>query len=471
MNAPHKTIRRNRGHARRGGFIFVIALGIIVIISALVLVFARNMRAEAMAAAYRTSYVQADAIEQGAEQWVLATIEATPGDAVTITQTPAEAIQLGNGYFWLLRPSQQSDQDYDFGIIDEAGKVNLNTATSDQLMNLPDMTEDVADAIYDWRNDGSQPSSYGAESNYYETLPDPYQAKNAPFETVEELNLVKGMTSQLLFGYDLNRNGQIDASEQAAEGSASILSGVSDDSRGIFNYLTCYSVDPNTTATGSPRINVNSTNTARLQTALTNALGGSRGAQVYATILPYLGSTTGRQPFPNIGAFFVDSGMTATEFGKIADQLTTTNSRQIQGLINVNTAPAAVLACLTGLQQSDAEALVNARASADLSSIAWVFPILTTSKAEAIAGSITSRSFVYSADIVAVSGDGRSYKRVRIVIDDRQSPAKILYRRDLTSYGWPLPPEIRTAMRAGQPPPTGYASSQNGQTGLTGLNF
>jgi type II secretory pathway component PulK len=469
MNGRSRPIRRSRGHARRGGFIFIIALGIIVILTGLVLVFARNMRAEAMAAASRESYVQADAIEQGAEQWVLATIESTPGDAITITQTPAEAIQLGNGYFWLVRPSAQGDQDYDFGIIDEAGKLNLNTVTSDQLMNLPDMTQDIADAIYDWRSPAG--AGGGGESNYYQSLSDPYTEKDAPFETVEELNLVEGITPQLLFGYDANRNGMIDPSEQAAEGSASILSGVNDDSLGIFNDLTCYSVDPNTTSTGGARINVNSTNTARLQRALTSALGGSRGAQVYATILPYLATTGTRTAFPNIGAFFVDSGMTAAEFGKVADQLTTTNSRQIQGLINVNTAPAAVLACLPGLQASDAQALVNARSTADLSSIAWVFPILSNSKAQAIAGAITSRSFIYSADIVAVSGDGRSYKRVRIVVDDRQSPAKILYRRDLTSYGWPLPPEIRTAMRAGQPPPTGYASSGNGQTGMSGLSL
>jgi DNA uptake protein ComE-like DNA-binding protein len=468
MNARSRSIRqthrRRPGQARRGGFIFVIALGIIVILVSLVLVFARNMRAEAMAAASRESYVQADAIEQGAEQWVLATIESTPGDAVTITQTPAEAIQLGNGYFWLVRPSQQSDQDYDFGIIDEAGKLNINTATSDQLMNLPDMTQDIADAIYDWRSTAG--AAAGGESNYYQSLPDPYTEKNAPFETVEELNLVEGITPQLLFGYDTNRNGMIDASEQAAEGSSSILSGVNDDSLGIFNDLTCYSVDPNTTAAGGARVNVNSANTTRLLNTLTSALGSSRGGQIFANLIPFYARTTGRAAFSNIGAFFIDSGMTAAEFGKVADQLTTSTSRQIQGLINVNTASAAVLACLPGLQQSDAQSLVNARSTADLSSIAWVFPILSNSKAQLVAGAITSRSFIYSADIVAVSGDGRSYKRVRIVVDDRQAPAKIIYRRDLSSYGWPLPPEIRTAMRAGQAPPVGYASSGNGQIGL-----
>ena len=42
---------------------------------------------------------------------------------------------------------------------DEAGKVDLNTASRDMLMLLPGMTEDVADCIIDWRDgDSSRPS-------------------------------------------------------------------------------------------------------------------------------------------------------------------------------------------------------------------------------------------------------------------------------------------------------------------------
>ncbi len=65
---------------------------------------------------------------------------------------------------------------------------------------------------------------------------------------------------------------------------------------------------------------------------------------------------------------------------------------------------------------------------------------------------ITGTSFQYSADIVAVSGDGRSFKRVRIVVDARTQPAKIVYRKDLTDLGWPLPPDVRTELRPGAPP-------------------
>jgi hypothetical protein len=56
---------------------------------------------------------------------------------------------------------------------------------------------------------------------------------------------------------------------------------------------------------------------------------------------------------------------------------------------------------------------------------------------------------VYSADIVAVSGDGRAFKREKIVVNVTASPAKIVYRKDLTSLGWPLTPDIRQDLRSG----------------------
>jgi len=62
---------------------------------------------------------------------------------------------------------------------------------------------------------------------------------------------------------------------------------------------------------------------------------------------------------------------------------------------------------------------------------------------------ITSRAYQFSADIVSVSGDGRAFRRCRIVVDARQSPPRVVYRRDLTSLGWPLDPMILDALRAG----------------------
>src|SRR3984957_20597365 len=127
MNRRSVQFRVPRRPPRRGA-IFVLALAVIVILTGLALVFAQEMRTEAMASANRLSYVQADAIEQGAEQWVLAQVESYAPDAVTITQTDAEALQVGGGYFWILSPDPTQDQTYAYGITDECGKLNLSNA-------------------------------------------------------------------------------------------------------------------------------------------------------------------------------------------------------------------------------------------------------------------------------------------------------------------------------------------------------
>jgi general secretion pathway protein K len=43
---------------------------------------------------------------------------------------------------------------------------------------------------------------HGAESDYYTSLRNPYKAKNACFDTLEELFLIKGVTTDILYGND-----------------------------------------------------------------------------------------------------------------------------------------------------------------------------------------------------------------------------------------------------------------------------
>jgi hypothetical protein len=149
--------------------------------------------------------------------------------------------------------------------------------------------------------------------------------------------------------------------------------------------------------------------------------------------------------------FYARTGLTATEFRAIADQVTTSSASVLRGMINVNTAPWEVLACLPGLEDSDVATLLSKRAEsgADLSSIAWVAEALRPEKAAGIGGSVTVRSYQFSADIVSVAGDGRAFKRCRIVVDASTSPPKVIYHQDLTHLGWPLAPEILEELRAG----------------------
>jgi general secretion pathway protein K len=92
-------------------------------------------------------------------------------------------------------------------IIEQESKININRADT-ALLNqiLTTMGADagsislVSDSIQDWidADDATRPA--GAESDYYQGLTPPYNAKNAPIDDIEELQLIKGVTPEMFKG-------------------------------------------------------------------------------------------------------------------------------------------------------------------------------------------------------------------------------------------------------------------------------
>lgn len=149
---------------------------------------------------------------------------------------------------------------------DELMTDNLAVA---MLMALPGMTEETADAILDWIDADDEPRPFGAESEYYSGLPTPYEPANGPLQSVEELLLVRGVTPELLFGVDANRNGVLDADEQQRYGVSIETPGV----LGWAAYLTVHGAEANKTDEGLPRVNVNQDDLELLYEELLEALG------------------------------------------------------------------------------------------------------------------------------------------------------------------------------------------------------
>ncbi|MHC4206967.1 MAG: type II secretion system minor pseudopilin [Planctomycetota bacterium] len=125
-------------------------------------------------------------------------------------------------------------------VIDEASKLDINTATKEQLLGLPDMVEEIADAIIDWRDSDDVPNGAGVESGYYESLTYGYMARNGPFRTLRELLLVKDVTEELFYGEDANLNGRLDYNERDGQISPPADDGDDELDVGWAAYLTCY---------------------------------------------------------------------------------------------------------------------------------------------------------------------------------------------------------------------------------------
>ncbi len=437
--------RGARRWRRDQGTVLIVTMWVILVLAGLVLVFAHAMRVEAMASANRLAALEADAAAKGALAFVLSVVDGTDGSTETLSEIEWEGRSVGDGFFWLLHPNLEEDDTCTFGVMDEASRINLNSASGDTLLKLPGMTAELADAIIDWRDEDADISPSGAESEYYLLQEEPYYCKDAPLETVEELLLVRGASKAILYGEDTNRNGVLDDNENDAD--ASMPGDNRDGSldRGFLDYVTVYSAESNLAADGQERVNVNQVDTQELSGLLDDVISDDR-------LFAVLQDVRRRRPYANVLDFYFRSGLTMEEFAQIADRVTTVSEEERAGLVNVNTAPRDVLLCLPELDESDVDALLSARSGTgtDLSSIAWVADALPQEKAVAIGSFITSRSYQFSADIVAASGDGRAYRRYRAVIDARQAPARVIRWQDLTHLGWPLDPQTMTALQRGE---------------------
>ena len=87
---------------------------------------------------------------------------------------------------------------------DESAKIDINTASDALLRGLllsvglsDDQAAKLLDAILDWRDPDSLKRPNGAEASDYEAAGLSYRPANAPFQAIEELQLVLGMRPEI----------------------------------------------------------------------------------------------------------------------------------------------------------------------------------------------------------------------------------------------------------------------------------
>ncbi|MCP5528436.1 MAG: general secretion pathway protein GspK [Verrucomicrobiales bacterium] len=418
------------------GTILIVVLWVSLGLVTVTLLFGHAMMLSFRAADNTLANTQAaQAVEAGVRyaEYLLANLE-TPGELPAEDTYPREYVPVGEGAFWFLSRSGETGTQRQrvFALNDECAKLNLNTATLEMLEALPNMTAEFAASIIDWRDEDEEPQENGAESQYYGFLDPPYRCKNAPFESVEELRWVAHATYSILYGEDANRNGLLDDNENDGDASwpPDDQDGVLDE--GIIEYVTVYSREPNTDDEGSARININS-GQEELTSLLQETFGDQRAQEI-------TGRLAGNQNLGSVLEFYIRSGLTADEFSQIDDQLTASEDDPAEGLIDVNTASAVVLACLPGMDEQKADTLVAHRRSSvtDFASLAWVAEVLEEDVAFEVGPYLTARTYQVCADVVGVGRLGRGYSRSQVIIDVSGEAPQIVYRKDLSGSGWSL---------------------------------
>lgn len=433
--------------------------------------------------------------------------------AINIIPDP-DPIAAGN--FTVLSPAINSDgytAGIRYGLENESARLNLNTLIMADdyaenggrtlLMALPGMTEHEADAIMDWIDEDDDTREYGAEYDYYEGLSSPYTPTNGPFNTVEELLLVRGVSPQLLFGADVNRNGMIDSHEQAAlsavqqiadltataESAAdNMISGSLE--RGWSSYLTLYSQESNLNINGEPRINFNEEDLTKLHQDLSAVFsvdvanfvilyrqglptaGSSASIPIPAAayqidltiaaekeitqILELIGlSLEGPPAVDGEDPIIIESPWPAIAFGTYIDHLmdnaSTNDNPTIPGRLNINAAPRTLLEGIPGLSSEAIDRIVQERftdPSQDTSNYTrhetWLVKnlIVTLEEMKLLQPFITGNGDVYRAQIIGYYEGGKASARAEVVIDSTTVTPRVRLWRDLSHLGRGYPLEV-----------------------------
>lgn len=391
------------------------------------------------------------------------------------------------GFFSVLAPGMTDEgiqAGSRFGLQDESIRLNLNILTLADaysenggrtlLMGLPNMTEDVADAIMDWIDDDDEAREYGCEFNdYYKGLNPPYAPKNGPLDTVEELLLVRGVTPELLFGADANHNGVIDLDEQQAAGEFE-----PDQVLGWANYLTLFSKERNFTRAGLQRININGSNLEQLYTDLSSAMREEWASYIVAYRLfgPYTpsdddetdgiisgsdldlegeGSFTFLQILDLVDTYVkVDQGDESIivqspirsetlpfALPVLMDNLSIYDRPVITGRLNINQCSRQLLLGIPGMTEEIADLIISKRDivlddpdGSDLNRNweTWILAegIVTLEEMKAMMPFITANGHVYRAEVVGFFQEGKISSRASVVFDTTDRFPRILFWRD-----------------------------------------
>ena len=208
----------------KGGVALILVLWVMVILVAIVGEFAYSMRTE-------LNITRNFKEEEESYQLALAGIERakieilSAKDALYTYLNEDDVLVLKKDDENPERQGSLGSWNFSYIIIDEDGKLNINTASPPQIRYIinnsgVDITDVsiIVDSIIDWIDADNLHMLNGAEEDYYQSLEKPYSCKDGIFNSINELLLVKGITPEIFYGStkegeDEGKNGEDEKKE------------------------------------------------------------------------------------------------------------------------------------------------------------------------------------------------------------------------------------------------------------------
>lgn len=419
--------------ARRDrGVVFILAVFAVALLSVLAVAITAAVRVELRAARTSLERVQALFLAQAGLAQARAvllyddrTLDTLYDDWGPLAADPLEAPhRLGDG-FWRVR------------VQDACGRININTADPETLLALTGDPE-VAGAILEWRDAGSV-----AGQEYYESLPYPYLPRRGPFQTPGELLLVRGVTPDLYFG----RDGW----------------------PGLAHLVTVEGLSPNVDAEGRLRVGLNEFRNwgeeafrKSVLARLENALSEYEAGLIFNGLIQL--STPG-EGYTSLAQLATVAGLSYDAIGRIADLMTVEPGIAVSGRVNVNTAPAEVIAALPGGSVELGMAFVERRQVQPFATLGEVMQFLLEQPngPELFARMIDrvdAKSSSYIIEAMGYTEEGRTFRTLWALVRRSAHGVEVVQQ---TEVDWPLPPWSRADRRTvaslaeqGRQSPTGW---------------
>lgn len=398
------TRRLQRGSA------FITTLLILTGLVAMVATYAASQRVSFMARQNRLDMVRAEQMAESGVQRALAELQLIEANTPTTVQddwavlgtTGSDRFLVDNGSFRLQ-------------IVDASARVDINTASQDQLLKLP-LTTGQVDSLLDWRSPETAARPEGAKDDYYGNLTTPYNTALKPFQTVDELLLVRDFTPATLYQQQENTNSN-----------QSLVQGSIEEQPLLADLIMVGQLSEPVTSGGQALLNANQASAAQIGQRIGNI---PLGQQIFQ-----------RRPYTNMQDLLTRNNVTTQNVGTILDNLSVNAATEYEGRINLNTASEAVLNTLPGFTPDISQAIVQRQETglATLGEVATL-PGMTVDIIRQVVDNITINSKTFLIRVIGSYGSAQAIREVFVELTDNGPRIIRSYKPEggnlLTRWGW-----------------------------------
>lgn len=328
-----------------------------------------------------------------------------------------------------------------FGPLDESAKLNVNTLSSLELLelDLDGLSQDVVDAIIDWRDDDDEPGLMGAEVEFYRNRNLAYEPRNADVRSIAELELVAGVWPESLRGADIRLTNKFDPTEEP----------------GWAEFLTAYTYTTGKKLNGEDKFRLDEAEpqevaeyfglTLEQANEVIEFAGGGDNVELESIIAQNIGNSDGNSSGRGIssrrtgrssgGSSAGAAPLTNDQYRLIIDEGWIGELDEIRpGRLNVNTATQTALETIFSFDPSLAEDVIALRDSREggITSIVDLLEAgrMTPEFLGAVGHRLTTTGSVYSITSRGRSKTGDIETAMFVVVDRSTLPIQILEYRE-----------------------------------------